>query len=103
MTTAHPTLPDVTRPVAIWSLVTAASVTILVAGQLAVCLVLGSWAIAGLLGLPHVILIALWVVSCGVSAAIAVPLFQRVLRIETQPTEKKPIDDVAWNPSLDER
>jgi hypothetical protein len=97
MTSAYPTLPDATHPAAIWSLVTAASVTILVAGQLAVCLVLGSWAIAGLLGLADFVLIALWIVSCGVSVAIAVPLFLRVMRIEMRLAENKPIDDIGWN------
>jgi hypothetical protein len=98
MSITYPTLSHAARPGIASSLVTAASVTILVAGHLAVCLFLGSWAIAGLLGLPLFMLVALWIVSGGISAAIAVIMFVRVMRIEARLADHGPIEDIGWHP-----
>jgi len=77
--------------------ITATSVTLLVAGQLAVLLFLGEWAIAGLLGLPSVALIVLLAISAVATAAIAVIIFVRVLRVEARLAQNKSADDIGWS------
>lgn len=78
-------------------IITATSVTLLLAGQLAVLLFLGKWAIAGLLGLPYVALIVLLAISGVASAAIAVIIFVRVLRVEARLAQNKSADDIGWS------
>ncbi len=82
----------------LWHIITAISVTVLVAGELQVVLTLGEWAIARFLGLPDIVTIALYAISALGSFAIAIVLFVRVMRTQARHAANQPIDDIGWHP-----
>ncbi len=97
MSLANPETPRTRVARTAAHVITATSVTLLVAGQLAVLLFLGEWVIAGLLGLPSVALIVLLAISSVATAAIAVIIFVRVLRVEARLAQNKSADDIGWS------
>jgi hypothetical protein len=97
MSLANPETPRTRIARTAVHVITATSVTLLVAGQLAVLLFLGEWAIAGVLGLPSVALIVLLAISGVATAAIAVIIFVRVLRVEARLAQNKPADAIGWS------
>lgn len=101
MSLANPEIPRTPIANTAAHIMTATSVTLLVAGQLAVLLFLGEWAIAGLLGLPYVALVALLAISAVATAAIAVMIFVRVLRVEARLAQNKSADDIGWSLFMD--
>ncbi len=101
MSLANPEIPRTPIANTAAHIMTATSVTLLVAGQLAVLLFLGEWAIAGLLGLPYVALVVLLAISAVATAAIAVMIFVRVLRVEARLAQNKSADDIGWSLFMD--
>lgn len=78
------------------AVLTAASVAVLLATELELCLALFCWAAANLLGLPFSLFVAGEAISALLAAYVAVLLFVRIYRIERQIAQGEDYEDVSW-------